>query len=177
VPRSHQRQDHGGHAAERLYAACVERARARAFYASLKVPDTLDGRFDLVALHASLVLEALKRAGLSDELGSQFVTLVFAGFEEALRELGVGDFGLTRRIKNMADAFYGRLDAYTQAMDDEASLQSAILRNVYRGDEARQSDAGALARYVLAARNCAKASDAVASLRAGQMDFGPPPES
>src|SRR5258706_6706333 len=128
--RSLQRSPPVAGAAERLYWASIDRARAPVFYAWLAVPDTLDGRFGLVTLHAFIVIEALKRAGLADPLGSRFVTPVFAGFEEYLRELGIGDFGISRRIKNMADAFYGRLDAYGRAMGEEA-LQAAILRNIY----------------------------------------------
>ena len=171
--RSLQRSPPVAGAAERLYWASIDRARAPVFYARFAVPDTLDGRFDLVTLHAFIVIEALKRAGLADPLGSQFVTLVFAGFEEALRELGIGDFGISRRIKNMADAFYGRLDAYARAMGDEEALQAAILRNIYRGDETMRSAAGTLARYVLVA----SALNSAALLRAGEIDFGPLPES
>jgi len=174
--RSLQRSNPSAGAAKRLYSATVERARAPVFYTRLGVPDTLDGRFDLVTLHAAIVLEACKRAALSDQLGAAFVTLVFAGFEEALRELGVSDIGLSRRIKTMADAFYGRVDAYARSMDDEQALQLAILRNVYRGDEMREN-AAALARYALAARAHAMTPGAAASLEAGEMDFGPLPAS
>jgi cytochrome b pre-mRNA-processing protein 3 len=158
--------------ASALYAACVERARAPVFYTRLQVPDTIDGRFDLVALHAFLVLEALKDAGFEEEIGSPFVTLVFAGFEEALRELGVGDFGIARRIKAMADAFYGRLEAYGRAAGNEAALAPALLRNVYRGAADRESAAGELARYAIAAQ-----ANASASLKEGTLNFSPLPGS
>jgi cytochrome b pre-mRNA-processing protein 3 len=170
--RSHKRLNPGAPDASALYSVCVGRARAPIFYTRLEVPDTIDGRFDLVTLHASLVLEALNDSGLDEELGTPFVTLVFAGFEEALRELGVGDFGMARRIKAMADAFYGRLDAYARAMQDEDALRAALLRNVYRGDEARESAAGELARYAIAA-----GANASLSLKEGALDFGPLPGS
>jgi cytochrome b pre-mRNA-processing protein 3 len=170
--RSHKRLSPGTLEASTLYSACLDRARAPAFYTRLQVPDTIDGRFDLVALHAALVLEALKDAGLDEELGAPFVTLVFAGFEEALRELGVGDFGMARRIKAMADAFYGRLEAYARAGEDEDGLQGALLRNVYRGDADKEDAAGELARYAIAA-----GANASASLKEGALDFGPLPES
>jgi cytochrome b pre-mRNA-processing protein 3 len=172
VLRSHKRLKSRADAAQSLYAACVERAREPVFYARLGVPDTMDGRFDLIALHASVVVEACRRSRLS-ELNSAFVTFVFAGFEQALRELGVGDFGISHRIKSMADAFYGRLDAYARAFGDEPALQAAILRNVYRGDEREVGAAGTLARYGMSAL---AAAIAAASREPGGMDFGPLPE-
>ena len=149
--------------AERLYAAVVARAREPVFFARFAVPDTLDGRFDLVALHAWLVLERLKEdAPLSQAL----VDTIFVGFDEALRELGAGDIGMGRRVKKLADAFYGRLQAYGAAAD-EAGLAAALVRNLYRGEEA--PEAGAVARYAWRART------RLQSWQQGDPDFGPLP--
>ena len=150
----------------------MARAREPAFYRRFSVPDTIDGRFDLVVLHAALVLEGMKRAGLNEKLGSPFVTAIFAGFEEALRELGVTDMGLIRRIKAMADAFYGRVEAYAEAMEDEDTLGLVILRNLYRGDAERAACAQALARYM----RQAIARISAPALNTGEMDFGPVPD-
>ena len=168
--RSHQRSEEA-RAAEQLYATTMARAREPAFYRRFSVPDTIDGRFDLVVLHAALVLEGMKRAGLNEKLGSPFVTAIFAGFEEALRELGVTDMGLIRRIKAMADAFYGRVEAYAEAMEDEDALGLVILRNLYRG-EAAEACAQALARYM----RQAIARISAPALNRGEMDFGPVPD-
>lgn len=167
--RSHPRSKEA--AAERLYGVTIARAREPAFYRRFMVPDTIDGRFDLVVLHAALVLEGLERAGLANELGIPFVTAIFAGFEEALRELGVSDFGLSRRIKAMADAFYGRAEAYGHALDDEDALAAVILRNVYRGDAAKEACARVLARYMRDTTGRTQPA-----LPAGEMDFGPVPD-
>jgi cytochrome b pre-mRNA-processing protein 3 len=164
-------------AAERLYRTCVERARAPVFYGRFSVPDTIDGRFDLMALHIFVAMEALKNAGDAGmEAGTRLANLVFDGFEQALRELGVGDLGLSRRIKAMADAFYGRLEAYGGAGEDCPMLGAAILRNLFRGDATKANEAHALADYVISARRRFSASPREVILR-GEADFGPLPES
>ena len=154
--------------AARLEAQIVARARAPVFFASLGVPDTMDGRFDMMALHSWLVLERLKKTGMDDTAQALTDTL-FTSFDEALREQGTGDMGMSRRIKAMAEAFFGRLKAYAEAGDEE-TLAAAIARNVWRG---RQTDANAriLASYVTGARAALAASRA----EDGDLDFGPLP--
>ncbi len=154
--------------AARLEAQLVSRARAPVFFRSLNVPDTVDGRFDLVALHGWLVLARLKETGM--EAAAQALTdILFIGFDEALREQGVGDMGMGRRMKAFAGAFFGRLTAYSGAKD-EAMLAEALAKNVWRGavidDHAR-----ALAAYVVSARAALAAGD----LANGDLDFGPLP--
>jgi len=136
--------------AESLCAALTTRARGPEFFARLGVADTIDGRFDLVALHAFLVLERLNAQGARD-LAQDVTDHLFTGFDEALRDLGVGDMGLGPRMKKFANAFYGRMQAYGVAAN-ENELAEAILRNVYRGDEANAGAARKLAAYVWQAR-------------------------
>src|SRR5258706_14967183 len=100
-------------ASRRLYVLLVARARGPIFHTAFTVPDSIDGRFDLLTLHAFLVLDALKSLGeAGDNLGTELASVIFAGFDEALRELGVRDFGISRRMNDLAGAFYGRLEAY-----------------------------------------------------------------
>jgi cytochrome b pre-mRNA-processing protein 3 len=155
--------------AERLAAAIIERARAPVFFETLKVPDTLDGRFDLVALHAWMVLERLGQLGRRD-LAQMLTDVVFTGFDEGLRELGAGDVGMGRRMKKMATAFYGRLGAYREAQGGTA-MAAAILRNVYRGADDRSEQARSLARYVETAMGRLAGWDPSAQL----VDFGDVP--
>jgi cytochrome b pre-mRNA-processing protein 3 len=154
---SKQRRD----AAERLYAAVVRRAREPVFFARFAVPDTFDGRFDLLTLHAWLVLG---RLGSNDPLAQALVNRIFAGFDDALREMGAGDIGLGRRMKALADAFYGRLKAYDEAASGEA-LQAALVRNLYRGIETPA--AAAIATYIDRARTHLAVAE--------ELDFGPLP--
>src|SRR5690349_4037808 len=93
-------------AARGLYAAIVARAREPVFHRDFGVPDTIDGRFDLLTLHAFAVMDTLKSLGpAAGKLGSELASIIFAGFEDALRQMGVSDFGIGRRIKAMANAF------------------------------------------------------------------------
>ena len=153
--------------AARLHAALVARARDPVFFARFAVKDTLDGRFDLVVLHAWLVLRRLNAADPS--LSQAVVDAVFVGFDEGLRELGAGDIGMAKRVKKLAGAFYGRTRAYDEAQD-EAAMTAALIRNLYRG--AAEPSAHALARYVLEA----KARLAVCDVEGGVLDFGPLPD-
>jgi cytochrome b pre-mRNA-processing protein 3 len=153
--------------ARKLCAELTAQARAPEFFRALGVPDTLDGRFDLVALHAWLVLEKVKA---EPPLAQALVNEIFVNFDEALRHLGTGDVGMNRRLKTMASAFYGRLQAYrsTPLVDD---LCAAIHRNLYRGVEERRKEATAVAAYAWAARSHLASSD----LTAGRLEFGPLP--
>lgn len=155
--------------ASRLCRAVSHRAREPAFYREYGVADSIDGRFDLVALHAWPVLERLRE---SDEtaLAQSFVNALFAGFEDALREQGAGDIGMSRRMKKMASAFYGRLRAYSVSAD-EAALTAAILRNVYRGESKRVDRAGLLAKYI----NAVRREMAGRTLASGELQFAPIP--
>lgn len=152
-----------------ICAAIGARARAPIFFAEFGVADTIDGRFDLVVLHAWLVLSRLRELGMKD-VSQGVVDSLFASFDESLRELGVGDIGIGHRMKKMADAFYGRLAAYGEAKDPDA-LKETILRNVYRGEAGHDVQATSLASYVIAARMRLGNSD----LSSGTVDFGPIP--
>jgi len=152
-------------AADRLYAAVVTRARQPVFFVNFAVLDTLDGRFDLLMLHAWLVLTQIKT---NAPLAQAFVDRLFIGFDEALRELGAGDIGMGRRVKKLADAFYGRLAAYDAAIDVDA-MSAALTRNLYRGAE--NPCAGAMAAYVLGAKAHLRLT------QKGEVDFGPLPSS
>ncbi len=113
-----------------LYAAIVAAARQPKFYANWGVADTIDGRFDMVVLHLYLVLARLKNDApqLCQSLTNQFSD----DMDGNLRELGVGDLGVGKRVRHMAEALQGRVRAYDQA-SDEATLVEALTRNVYQG--------------------------------------------
>jgi len=153
--------------AVRLHAAIVARAREPAFFKDLDVPDTLDGRLDLLLLHAWLALDRLK--GIP-HLAQPLTDILFLGFDEGLRELGAGDVGMGRRMKKIGDAYFGRMQAYEGATDEEM-LASAIERNIYRGQNDRKAQAIILARYALTAKAALAQSDPLE----GSFDFGPMP--
>lgn len=145
-----------------IYNSIVEQARRPEFYAALDVPDTLDGRFDLIVLHAGLYLPRLKAVKPDgNRLSQAMFDQMFANLEFNLRELGVGDVGVPRRMKDMLQAFYGRVASYDNALriGDMPQLRAALHRNVYRAAEVDPARVDALASYVRAAAESLKAAD------------------
>ncbi len=122
-------------AAAKLYAALGTQARSPALFESLGVPDTLDGRFDALCLHVALAMRRLGREadGPGREIGRHLYDCMFEDMDASLRELGVGDLGVGKRVREMAEGLMGRIAAYGAALDaaDEAALQAAVGRNLY----------------------------------------------
>jgi cytochrome b pre-mRNA-processing protein 3 len=134
---------------EALHGAGVAAARRPAlFLPPYEVPDTLEGRFDLLVLFSVLLarrLESLPAPG--PEIAQELVDTLFAQLDSNLREMGVGDFGVPKRMKKLAEAFSGRSAAYRGALGkDEPAFAAAIARNIY-GREAADARANALAFY------------------------------
>lgn len=155
--RGRDRSRHGAW----IYNAIVEQARRPQFYDGLDVPDTVDGRFDLIVLHAGLYLPRLKSVpGEGRGLAQATFDQMLANLDQNLRELGAGDMSLPKKMKQMVQAFYGRATAYESALKggDTAALRAAIHRNVYRGAEVGQPKVDALATYVRAASEALKAA-------------------
>jgi cytochrome b pre-mRNA-processing protein 3 len=120
-------------------------SRNGALFGEGRVADTLDGRFELVALHAALALVRLRQAPEADAMAQAFVDALFRYLDSGLREDGVGDLAVPKRVHKLAGAFYGRADAYAEALGGDASaLQSALTRNVLAGP----AFAEALTRHV-----------------------------
>ena len=163
-----------GKAARRLYGAIVARSRRPEFFLEAGVPDTLDGRFDLLALNASLVLDRLgSGAGAAPELAQALFDEMVVQLDRSVREMGTGDLGVGRRVKAMAAGYYGRARAYEDALakGDEA-LDAALRRNLYGTVEADGEELALMAGYVRrqAASLRAQVSEA---LLAGEVDFVP----
>lgn len=117
-----------------LYGQTAEAARAPELFETCGIPDTLDGRFDALALHAALVIDRLRREPDGEELAQAFFDAMFRHLDLTLRELGVQDLGVGRRIKIMAEGLYGRALAYRQALAGGPSPLSEVLRrNAYGG--------------------------------------------
>ena len=152
--------DRSRHAAW-IYNALVEQARRPQFYESMEVPDTLDGRFDLIVLHAGLYLPRLKSVRTDGKaLAQATFDQMFASMEQGLRELGNGDMSVPKKIQKMVQAFYGRATAYDTALrgGDLAALRAALHRNVYRGAEISNTQLDALVTYVRAASQALQAA-------------------
>jgi cytochrome b pre-mRNA-processing protein 3 len=133
-----------------FYSAVVKQARQVPFYRDHGVPDTVDGRFELIVLHAVLALRRLHQEGADgDELGQAMFDVLIDDMDRSLREMGVGDLGVGRRVKAMGEAFYGRSGAYEKALDDgDGALVEALARNVFGTVKADDCQVGAMAAYV-----------------------------
>lgn len=164
--------------AQGVYEGVVRQARQPAFYAACSVPDSIDGRFELVALHAFLVLRRLKHGGgRGADLAQALVDTLIHDLDRSLREMGVGDMGISRRIKTMARGFYGRIAAYEAGLDGpDDTLRAALTRNLYGTiSEAPASAVAAMTAYMR--REAAGLDDQeLADLMGGMVTFGPPPE-
>ena len=159
--------------AEKLYNAAVRQARQPSFYLDLGVPDTADGRFDMIALHVYLLLRRLKQFSETGQtLGQALFDHMFTDLDRNLREMGVGDLGVGRQVKAMAAAFYGRVAAYDAGLaENDAVLAQALARNLYRNARPPEQTLGAMARYVRASAGVLDLVPAEGLLQ-GKVDFG-----
>jgi cytochrome b pre-mRNA-processing protein 3 len=151
--------------AGQLYQAVVKQARRPVWYRELGVPDTPEGRFEMVALHAALVLRRLRREGMAGQaLGQQVFDTMFVDLDGSLRELGVSDLSLGRYVKRLAGNFYARLAALDEGLDGPSSrnagmehdlakegrsLQPMLRANVYHGAAPTDRQVAALARCLV----------------------------
>lgn len=145
------RRDDGRATIERLYGAIVAQSRDPAFYTDFAVPDTIAGRFEMILVHAFALFHRLK--GEDEErraLGQRVFDEFCRDMDSNLREMGVGDLTVPKKMKRVAEAFYGRAGAYDAALaaGDDSALAQALLRNVYASDPARSGEAGRLAAYM-----------------------------
>jgi cytochrome b pre-mRNA-processing protein 3 len=155
-----------------LYRAAVAAAREPHPYAALRVPDTFDGRFDMVALHVALLirrLRALPPPGA--DMAQAVFDAMFRDMDAILREQGVGDPSMAKRMRIMWNAFHGRATAYDAALNthDRGALEAALVRNVWRG-RAPGGAAAALARLALAQEQALHRCD-LADFTAGRAGF------
>lgn len=123
----------------RLYGTIVAQARAPAFYGRYAVPDTVNGRFEMIVLHLVLLLRRLEgEPAAVRRLGQGVFDLFCRDMDGSLREMGVGDLAVPRQMRRIGEAFYGRQAAYAAALaaGDTVPLRTALARNVFGLDEA-----------------------------------------
>jgi cytochrome b pre-mRNA-processing protein 3 len=166
-------------AVDAAYLLVVEQSRRPEFFTALGVPDTLDGRFELICLHAFLYLRRLQgEKPPAAALAQRFVDTMMTDFDRSLREIGTGDLSVGRQVKRMAEAFYGRVRAYGDGLDgDDAALAAALARNLYGTVPAAAETAPErLARMSLYLRRevADLAAQQTADLVAGKIRFAAP---
>jgi len=162
-------------AEHKVYCEIVAQARQPVFYTDFLVPDTIDGRFDLIVAHAVLFFRRLRGEGKDVSEFSQVVfDLFFQDMDASLREMGVSDTRVPKKVKVMGEAFYGRADAYIPLIDDEdaEALAQALGRNIYT-DSPEPLAQVRLAHYMLqVARDLG--SQPTAELRKGEIRWPDP---
>ncbi len=156
-----------------LYGTIVAQARTAGFYRDYAVPDTLNGRFDLIVLHLVLLIERLNADPGLQPLGQAVFNRFCQDMDDNLREMGVGDLAVPKEMRRMGEAFYGRAQAYRTALAaDGAALESALNRNIY-GESGPCAACARLAAYVReAVRDLA--AQAAPGLAAGRLHFPDP---
>ena len=157
-----------------LYARAVEQARAPALYEALGAPDTTEGRFEVYSLHVVLLLERLQGEGARAAETSQALFDAYVqALDNALREMGVGDLSVGKKMRKLGEAFYGRAKSYLEALaalPDRGLLEAVLARTVYEG--APSARAPAMADYLLGQRQ-ALADQPLETLLEGQVAWGP----
>lgn len=162
--------------AHRLYGAAVERARTPVFYADLGVPDSPTGRFSMVALHGFLVMERLDGAVEAAGLRQKIFDVMFADIDRNLREMGVGDLSVGKKVKALAEHFLGLSAAIRDALKTgNGHLEDVIARNIYGGDD---PGADILAIMSKDLRDCvaALAEQPITEVTRGEIAFPATPE-
>jgi cytochrome b pre-mRNA-processing protein 3 len=135
-----------------LYGMIVAQARAAPFYRFYGVPDTVNGRFEMVVLHTVLVLRRLESDPAHRRLGQALFDRFCADMDGSLREMGIGDLAVPPKMRKIGEAFYGRQAAYGAALaaPDAAPLVAALKRNVFSAQAGTDLGAARLANYVRA---------------------------
>jgi cytochrome b pre-mRNA-processing protein 3 len=160
---------------EAIYGMIVTQAREPLFYRDLAVPDTVNGRFDMLVLHLWMVLRRLKPTEGGVELSQALFDRFCDDMDGNLREMGVGDLTVPKRMQAFGEAFYGRAAAYDLALAaGEEPLAQALCKNILNGAEIEK--ARSLARYAMAAIADLAGLDE-ATLRGGSWQFPPPAAS
>jgi cytochrome b pre-mRNA-processing protein 3 len=121
------------HVAHQLYGSIVSQARHQEFYRTFGVADSVEGRFELICLHLFGVLERLAGANATETVGRDLVERFFTDMDDVMREMGVGDSTVPKKMRTASEALYGRLDAYGRAVrsDEPELLVEALTRNVF----------------------------------------------
>ena len=136
-------------AVRRSYFATVEQARQPGFYVDWSVPDSAIGRFDVIALHCFLVLHRLKSEASAKKFLEVYCETLFDDMDRNLREMGVGDLSVGKKVRKLAEGFFGRAVAYGDALgDDDDQLFNVLRRNLFAGVDPGGSALKHLADYV-----------------------------
>ena len=156
-----------------LYRAAADKARDPAFYRDAHAPDTVEGRFGLYMIHVILLAMRLRGQGRAAGEASQVMFDAFLrGLDDAMREMGVGDLSVGKKMRRLGEAFYGRAKRYDASVGDSEELVALVRRTLYADVEGPEGDAGArsVADYVAQA-HAQLAAQPLDRLLAGEAHF------
>lgn len=141
--------------AARLLAVVIDQARRPEFYVTYGVPDTMLGRYEMVCLHAYMLLRRLKRiGGQGPRIAQTLHDQIFDDFDVALREAGLGDMGISKRMKKLARNLHGRISAYEKGLEaGDMEMAAALRRNLYASAEPSDDQVAAMIAYMRHARD------------------------
>ncbi len=137
--------------ARRLYAQLLSRTREPVFYSGYGVPDTFDGRFDLLLVHVFMVVQRLAGEGQAGlDFNQALFDVTFADMDQTLREMGIGDMGVPKHQRRMMTAFNGRMHAYGHALaQGDGDFAVALRRNLYGTmEDEKIPDIQKMVRYI-----------------------------
>ena len=157
-----------------VYSAIVAQSRQPRFYADWQVPDTVTGRFDMISLHMALLFRRLRaETGTNKNFSQAVFDLFFKDMDRSLREMGVGDLGVPKRIQKMGNVFFGLLAALSEAMDakDLSAVENVLSRNVFADGHGTQ--VRAMAEYLLR-QDALVATQSTDTITGGTIEFESP---
>ena len=135
-----------------LYQQIVDVSRNNVFYTKLKIPDTLDGRYDLLALFSIILIFSLSKSGKKGlELSQVLFDKIFLDLDLSLREMGAGDAGVHIKIKNMIRSYMGRQKVYCESFEEDnfIKLEKSLIRNIYRNSNDYNNEPNLLVKYCI----------------------------
>lgn len=143
-----------------VYDAIVAQARQPDHYLDAGVPDTVEGRFEMIVLHVILMIRRLRGNGdRADSLAQEIVDEMFRDMDRNLREIGVGDLSVGKKVRRLAEAYQGRAKAYDRALaeadpEERAQALATVLGRTIFSNEPPSAAPARLARSVLEAEAC-----------------------
>ena len=170
------RTDDSLSAVRAVYDAIVEQARDPAFYRATGVPDTPSGRFAMVAVHGFLAMDRLGREPGAGKFSQDLFDLMFADMDRNLREMGVGDLSVGKKVTGLAQYFYAMaVDCREGLKGSGDGLEAALRQYVYRNCAPSAAALGSLTDYIRASADLLAEQDATV-IAGGKISFAPPPE-